>query len=100
MTNTSSNRYRNPRSADFNAWISATAGTNSEQMASVRRKLRAACRQDLTPRQREIVELYFFSGKKQTLTQVADQLGLDRSTVSRTLKRAMGRLRNRLRYAL
>ena len=31
---------------------------------------------------------------------VADQLGLDRSTVSRTMKRAMGRLRNRLRYAL
>ena len=99
MTSTSSNRYRTPRSAELTAWLAETAGNNSEQLLLMRRKLRTACRQELTPRQREVVELYFFSGKKTTLTRVANQLGVDRSTVSRTLKRAMRRLRNHLRYA-
>ena len=99
MINTSSKRYRAPRSMDLTAWMAESAGNNSEQMRLMCRKLRAACRQELTPRQREIVELYFFSGEKTTITGVARQLGIDRSTVSRTLKRAMRRLRNHLRYA-
>ncbi len=99
MTNTSSKRYRTPRSADLVVWMAESAEHNSEQMRLMRRKLRTACRQELTPRQQEVVELYFFSGKKRTQAQVADQLGLERSTVSRTLKRAMSRLRNHLRYA-
>lgn len=99
MTSTSYKRNRTPCSADLVAWVTDSAASNSEQMLLMRRKLRTACRQELTPRQREIVELYFFSGQKRTLTEVADQLGLDRSTVSRTLKRAMSRLRNHLRYA-
>ena len=99
MTSTSSKRYRIPRSTDLAAWMTESAGNNSEQMLMMCRKLRTACRQELTPRQREIVELYFFSGKKTTMTRVARQLGIHRTTVSRTLKRAMRRLRNHLRYA-
>ena len=99
MTSTSSKRYRTPRSADLVVWMAESAEHNSEQMLLMRRKLRTACRQELTPRQQELVELYFFSGKKRTQTQVANQLGLAPSTVSRTLKRAMSRLRNHLRYA-
>ena len=99
MTSTSSKRYRIPRSTDLTAWMTESAGNNSEQMLMMCRKLRTACRQELTPRQREIVELYFFSGKKTTMTRVARQLGIHRTTVSRTLKRAMRRLRNHLRYA-
>lgn len=99
MTSTSYKKYRVPRSMDLMAWMAETAGSNSEQVHLMCRKLQTACRQELTPRQREIVELYFFSGKKTTITDVARQLGIDRSTVSRTLKRAMRRLRNHLRYA-
>ena len=99
MTSTSSKRYRIPRSTELTAWMTESAGNNSEQVLLMCRKLRTACRQELTPRQREIVELYFFGGGKTTMTRVARQLGIDRSTVSRTLKRAMRRLRNHLRYA-
>lgn len=99
MSSTPYKRSRNHRSPDMTAWMAESSGSNSEQMAFLRRKLRAACRQELTKRQREVVELYFFSGERPTITQVADQLGVDRSSVSRTLKRAMRRLQEHLRYA-
>jgi len=99
MSSTPYKRSRNHRSPDMAAWMAESSGSNSEQMAFLRRKLRAACRQELTKRQREVVELYFFSGERPTITQVADQLGIDRSSVSRTLKRAMRRLQEHLRYA-
>lgn len=61
----------------------------------------AACagrEQELTPRQREMVFLYYDRGLK--MSQIAQKLGVNRSTVSRTVKRAKQRLYRCLRYAL
>ena len=54
--------------------------------------------QELTPRQREMVFLYYDRGLK--MSQIAQKLGVNRSTVSRTVKRAKQRLYRCLRYAL
>ena len=59
-------------------------------------RLRRAVRQELSPRQRETVEAYYFENK--TMEQIARELGVNRSTVSRTLKRAENKLRRFLQY--
>ena len=59
-------------------------------------RLRRAVRQELSPRQRETVEAYYFENK--TMEQIARELGVNRSTVSRTLKRGMRNLERFLRY--
>ena len=64
----------------------------------LRRGLRRAREQELTPRQREMVFLYYDRGLK--MSQIAQKLGVNRSTVSRTVKRARERLYRCLRYAL
>ena len=49
-------------------------------------------------RQREMVALYYDQGM--TMPQIAERLGVNRSTVSRTLRRARDRLHRFLRYTL
>lgn len=53
------------------------------------------CR-ELTPCQRAAVEAYYFENK--TLEQIAREQGVNRSTVSRTLRRAMENLQKFLQY--
>lgn len=79
-------------------WLRANAGDNSEQMDRLRRNLRRAREQELTKRQREMVALYYDRGM--TMPQIAERLGVSRSTVSRTLRRARDRLYRFLRYTL
>ena len=79
-------------------WLRANAEDNSEQMDRLRRNLRRAREQELTKRQREMVALYYDRGM--TMPQIAERLGVSRSTVSRTLRRARDRLYRFLRYTL
>lgn len=83
---------------DLTAWNRQHAADNSEQLDRLRRNLRRAREQELTPRQRQMMELYFEQGL--TMPQIAARLGVTTSTVSRTLRRARDRLRRCLRYAL
>lgn len=53
-------------------------------------------REEITPRQREVLLLYYFRQMRQT--EIADQLGVARSTVSRTIRRGEQRLKRCLRY--
>ena len=53
-------------------------------------------REDVTPRQREVLLLYYFREMRQT--EIAQQLGVARSTVSRTIRRGEQRLKRCLRY--
>ena len=71
---------------------------NREQQARLLRNLRRATEQELTPRQRQIVELYYEEGLP--VTRIGDLLGVTPSTVSRTLRRAKDRLRRYLEYSL
>lgn len=98
-------RYEDPFSArasewigDMTVWNRQNAGDNSERLERLRRNLRRAREQELTPRQRQMLELYYDQGLN--IPQIAGELGLNRSTVSRTLRRAKDRLFRCLRYAL
>jgi len=66
-----------------------TAGTGENRIA-------AAVREELTARQREMVELYYL--RQMRMTDIAQLLGVSVSTVSRTLDRGRTRLRRALRY--
>ena len=83
---------------DMTVWMREHAEDNSDQLERLRRNLRRAREQELTPRQREILALYYDRGLK--MPQIARKLGVNRSTVSRTVKRARERLYRCLRYAL
>ena len=83
---------------DMTVWLRANAGDNGEQMTRLHRNLRRAREEELTERQREMVGLYYDQGM--TMPQIAERLGVSRSTVSRTLRRARDRLYRFLRYTL
>ena len=73
------------------------AGDNSERLCRLRRRLPDAMA-DLTPRQRQMVCLRY--GEKLSVTGIALRLGVNKSTVSRCLRRARQQLYHRLRFAL
>ena len=53
---------------------------------------------ELTPRQQQMLSMRF--EQNMSVTEIARELGLNCSTVSRTLRRAQERLRRCLQYAL
>lgn len=53
---------------------------------------------ELTPRQRQMVDMQF--QEELTVTEIARRLGVNKSTVSRCLRRARQRLYSRLRFTL
>lgn len=83
---------------DLAVWKRQNDPDNTEQLERLRRNLRQAREQELTPRQRQVVALYYDRGL--TIPQIAGQLGVNRSTVSRTLRRARARLFRFLQYGL
>ena len=83
---------------DMTVWRREHAEDNSDQRERLLRNLRRAREQELTPRQREMLALYYDRGLK--MVQIAKKLGVNRSTVSRTIKRAQDKLRRYLRYSL
>ena len=83
---------------DMAVWNRQNAEDNSQRLDRLRRNLRQAREQELTPRQRQMLALYYDQGM--TIPRIAEELGVNRSTVSRTLRRARERLYRCLRYAL
>lgn len=70
-------------------------GDNSERLRRLRRRLPDAMA-ELTPRQRQMVTLQY--QENLTVTQIAQRLGVNKSTVSRCLRRARQTLYSRLRF--
>lgn len=83
---------------DLAVWKRQTDPDNAEQLERLRRNLRKARDRELTPRQRQVLSLYYDRGL--TMAQIAGRLGVNRSTVCRTLHRARDRLYRHLRYGL
>ena len=83
---------------DMTVWLRDNANTNSELLARLRQNLRRARQQELTPRQQQVLTLYYDQGMN--MTQIAQTLGDNCSTVSRTIRRAKQRLYRCLRYCL
>ena len=60
------------------------------------KRVQRVIREELTANQREILLAYYI--QDQTIPQIAQDRGIHKSTVSRTLKRAEARLQKYLKY--
>lgn len=76
---------------------------HSEEMCSyrmpediLRRRMNRVIREELTPRQREILIAYYLQEKN--MPQIAEELQISVSSVCRTLHRAENRLKKFLKY--
>ena len=94
----SGTRYRRGKefAADMAVYAQVMAEDNSEQTGRLRRNVMRALQEDVTPRQRECMLLYYEKGLN--MRQIAELTGVDKSTVSRNIKRGESRLRRCLRY--
>lgn len=59
-------------------------------------RIRRIIRDELTDRQREVLVAYYFQGKR--IPQISEELGIHKSSVSRTLRRAEEILKNYMKY--
>ena len=84
--------------AGLEFWLHTQAGDNSERRRRLLRNLPKAVAAELTPRQRQMVDMQF--QEELTVTEIARRLGVNKSTVSRCLRRARQRLYSRLRFTL
>ena len=60
------------------------------------KRVQRVIQEELTPLQREALIAYYF--QEQTITQIAEERGVNKSTVCRTLHRAEEKLRRYLKY--
>lgn len=83
---------------DLAEWKRRSSADNSQHIQRLREKLQSAKRDELTPLQAEVIHLYFDQGL--SVTQIADIRGVNKSSVSRVLRRGLERLEHCLRYSL
>ena len=81
---------------DLKVYVDLMADDNSDQMNRLKRNLAHALRNDITERQREYMLMYY--GQNMTMEEIAQHCHVNKSTVSRTLKRGRARLHRCLRY--
>ena len=98
MRTTPSEAYDPIDIASLCLWRQEQSGDNQERIRRLMSNLPLAVQQELTPRQREILQMRFTGGM--SITGIAKELGLNKSTVSRSLTRSVERLYRSLRYSL
>lgn len=82
--------------ADMAVYARGMSDDNSAQHSRLKRNLVRALREDVTDKQRQALLLYYAEGLN--MREIGQKLGVDKSTVSRTLTRGENRLRRCLRY--
>lgn len=85
------------RVADLQMFLRETAATNDNQIRRLKKNMAIAIEQDLTNRQRQMLLMYYFDGK--SMGEIGHELSVDKSTVSRTIGRAVRRLYRALKYS-
>ena len=98
MRTTPSEAYDPIDIASLCLWRQEQSGDNQERIRRLLSNLPLAVQQELTPRQREILQMRFTGGM--SITGIAKELGLNKSTVSRSLTRSVERLYRSLWYSL
>ena len=83
---------------DMAEWIRTHAEDNEGDLRRLKRNLRLAREEELTERQRQLLRMRYEGNK--TVSAIARELGVDKSTVSRTITRAKNRLYKCLRYGI
>ena len=91
-------RYRRGKhyAADMAVYSRQMSADNSHEISRLKRNLIRALREDVTPKQRQVLLLYYAEGLN--MREIGERLGVDKSTVSRTIKRGERRLQRCLRY--
>lgn len=91
-------KYRRGKAygADMVMYLRQLEPRTDPTQSRLRQNLIRCIREEITPRQREVLLMYYMQGLTQK--QIAQTLGVDRSTVSRTIKRGEERLKRCLRY--
>ena len=82
--------------ADIAVYTGLMAADNEAQMNRLKRNLVRAMRKDITPRQRQFLTMYY--GQCMNIPQIAREVGVNKSSVCRTLQRGRQRLYRCLRY--
>ena len=70
--------------------------TNARELSEIKLALWRALHEDVTEKQRSYLLLYY--GEGLNMNEIGARMGVDKSTVSRTIKRGEDRLRRCLRY--
>lgn len=95
-----STRYKrgNAYAADMAVYMRniSECNTNSNEISRLKRNLVMCLNEDVTERQRTVLLMYYGEGKN--MREIGEHLGIDKSTVSRTIKRGERRLLKCLRY--
>ncbi len=91
-------RYRRGKAyaADMAVYARQMSSDNSQEIDRLKRNLIRALREDVTAKQRQMLLLYYGDGLN--MREIGEKLGVDKSTVSRTIKRGERRLQRCLRY--
>ena len=82
--------------ADMAVYSRQMSADNSQEISRLKRNLIRALQEDVTPKQRQALLLYYAEGLN--MREIGERLGIDKSTVSRTIKRGERRLQRCLRY--
>ena len=77
-------------------YLSNHGSDNRPELARMRRIMSRAIRRELTDRQRECLTLYYLEGMK--MKDIARELGLSNSTVSRHISTSLVKLRRVAEY--
>lgn len=91
-------RRDNEFMGDLAAWERENGEDNSEQLERLRRNLRRVRSAELTARQAQMLHLYYDLGY--SMPRIASELGIDKSSVSRTIARGRERIKRYLQYSL
>ncbi len=83
--------------AGLHLWLQEESDDNGRRRQRLLHNLTKAVAEELTPRQREMLHLYYY--EQLNMVQIAARLGVNKSTVSRTLCRARRRLHHILQYS-
>lgn len=85
-----------PRELEYQALRRFIKMVEASRTGSMAEQMSCALDEELTPRQRQVVHMYYVD--QMLMTEIAAMLGVNVSTVSRTLCRGRDRLRRCLRY--
>ncbi len=82
--------------ADMAMYSRQIQSDNSQEISRLKRNLIRALQEDVTSKQRQMLLMYYAEGKN--MREIGEIMGVDRSTVSRTIQRGERRLQRCLRY--
>lgn len=80
----------------ISAVIGDTAESNGVQHKLMLKVMRSVVENELSERQRQMITLYYF--QKVNIPEIARMLGVNRSTVSRTISRGRRNIMEKLKY--